>query len=349
MRDFRKNRYFMPALTALLTAGTFVLDIVTDVDTATAVLYIVIILLSASFAPRRTIIWVGVICAALTLTAFLVAGSPTEGLMNCVISLSAIGAMTYLALKIKAKDAAEREVRNQLAHVARITMLGELATLIAHEVNQPLAAVMNSSNASLNWLSADPPNVARARQGLDRVLKDATRASEIIARVRALAAPAPPRRHWVSINGTIDTIVSFMRSEIEKNRIALRLQLDKDLPRILADGVQLQQVLLNLVMNSIESLGQVPADRRVLSISSTKLAEGAVQVAVSDSGKGIDAAVVDKLFDAFHTTKEGGLGMGLAISRSIIEAHGGTILVDTHNKSSETIFTFKLPIAERAA
>lgn len=346
MRNLSKRPYQGALIVALLAVGNFILDTVTDMANATAVLYVAVVLISANFAQPRGVVLTGAVCMALTLLGFFFSrpGSPQAGLINGVISLSAIAASIYLVLRIKSAEIAEREAQSQLMHVARLTVLGELTASIAHEVNQPLAGVVTSSNAGLRWLAADPPNVARARQAIERIVKDANRASEVIVRVRNLASPAPTQKNWLSINDAIREVITLTLSEIEQHQISLRTQLAGDLPLIQGDQVQLQQVVLNLMMNAIEAMTRTEGVRRKLLLKTANTEADGVVVMVADSGSGFGPVSPDRLFDAFYTTKPGGLGMGLAISRSIIEAHGGSISAEA-NKSAGTIIRVTLPVS----
>jgi C4-dicarboxylate-specific signal transduction histidine kinase len=353
MRNFINFPYAPHAATVALAVGNFALDTLTDVNSATAVLYVAVVLMSASFASNRGIILVGAACSALTILSFLLSflferGPHGIALGNGLISLSAIGVTTYLVVRIKAAELAERESRAQLAHVARLTVLGELTASIAHEVNQPLAAIVTSGDACSRWLSAEPPNVAKAQQAIDRIVKDANRASDVITRVRKLATPAsPPLYERLNMNDTIMGVLSLVRSEIEQNHISLRTRLASNLPLVRGDQVQLQQVLINLIVNAIEALSTVEVGSRELLLSSAKDETGNIVVSVSDWGPGIDSSAGDRLFDAFYTTKKSGLGMGLAISRTIVESHGGHICAKPNVPRGASI-EFNLPaIRER--
>jgi C4-dicarboxylate-specific signal transduction histidine kinase len=243
------------------------------------------------------------------------------------------------------RERAEEALRNtqaELAHVTRVTTLGELTASIAHEVNQPLAAVVTNASASLHWLAGQPPNFDEARQALARIIKEGHRASEVIARIRALARKAPPRKDWLDINETIREVFALTRSQVQKNHIALETHLAPDLPLIPGDRIQLQQVLLNLILNAVEALGRVSDSPRQLLVSTSKDELKGVLVAVGDSGPGLAAASLEQLFEAFYTTKADGMGMGLTISRSIIEAHGGRLWATANDHSGAT-FQFTLP------
>jgi signal transduction histidine kinase len=244
----------------------------------------------------------------------------------------------------KAKQALEeryRKVEMELAHVNRVTTVGQLAVSIAHEINQPLTAVANSASACLRWL--DVRKLEEARQSAARVIAESHRASEIIGRIREMAKKAPPRKDWLDINETIHEVLALVESGVHRNRIAVETQLSDDVPLLLADRVQLQQVILNLMMNAIESMGGAGEGPRELWVRSQKDESQGVLVSVQDSGPVLDPMSLDHLFDAFYTTKPQGLGMGLAISRSLIEAHGGRLWA-TGNEPHGAVFQFTLPI-----
>ena len=223
----------------------------------------------------------------------------------------------------KRAEEALREAQAELAHVTRVTTLGELVGAIAHEINQPLAAVVNNASACLRWLAAN--NLEEARQSATLITTDGHRAGEIISRIRALVKKAPPQKDLLDINETILEVIALARSEVQRNRVSLQTQLLNDLPLVLGDRIQLQQVILNLVMNGIEAMSAVTDRSRELLIRSVLLESDRVLVAVQDSGIGLQPESLDHLFEAFFTTKPKGMGMGLAISRSIIEAHGGQL------------------------
>jgi signal transduction histidine kinase len=244
----------------------------------------------------------------------------------------------------KAKQALEeryRKVEMELAHINRVTTVGQLAVSIAHEINQPLTAVANSASACLRWL--DVRKLEEARQSAARVIAESHRASEIIGRIREMAKKAPPRKDWLDVNETIHEVLALVQSGVQRNRIAVETQLSDDVPPILADRVQLQQVILNLMMNAIESMAGAGEGPRELWVRSQKDESQGVLVSVQDSGPVLDPMSLDHLFDAFYTTKPQGLGMGLAISRSLIEAHGGRLWA-TGNEPHGAVFQFTLPI-----
>jgi PAS domain S-box-containing protein len=234
-----------------------------------------------------------------------------------------------------------RKAQAELAHVTRVTTAGELTASIAHEVNQPLAAIVTNGNACLRWLDRKPPNQEEAREAVGRIIKDGTRASEIIGRIRALVTKTPRRQDSLDINEIITDVVALARSEINRNRISLQIQFTEDLPPMRGDRVQLQQVILNLVINGIEAMSGQDEGARELLIRSGHHGDKAIHVMVCDSGIGLDNETPTHLFDAFYSTKPTGMGMGLAISRSIIEAHGGRIWAES-NVPQGAVFQFTL-------
>jgi C4-dicarboxylate-specific signal transduction histidine kinase len=248
---------------------------------------------------------------------------------------------------------AEEELRDaqiELAHVTRVATLGELAASIAHELNQPLGAVVNNASACLRWLAAN--NVEEARHSAELIRADGHRAGEIIARIRALAKKTPQQKDWIDINQAIREVIALARSEVERNGVALETQLSHDVqhvPLVFADRIQLQQVILNLMMNAIEAMSEVSDGPRQLLIRSAADESQNLVVTVQDSGPGLAPENLDRLFTPFYTTKPQGMGMGLAICRSIVEAHGGRLWA-TANDDRGAVFQFTLPRGdERAA
>jgi signal transduction histidine kinase len=261
--------------------------------------------------------------------------------------MGTIGSQIGQFIERKQAEDALHHAQTELAHVTRVATLGEMTASIAHEINQPLGAIVNSASACLRWLEAQ--KLEEARRSASRVIAEGHRASEIIGRIRALAKKAPPRKDWLDVNETIHEVIALAHSEVQRNGVALETQLSEDVPVILADRIQLQQVVLNLMMNAIEAMsGAGEGPRELLVRSGTDESQG-VLVSVQDSGPGFDPKSLDHLFDAFYTTKPQGLGMGLAISRSIVEAHGGRLWA-TANAPHGAVFQFTLPIgSERVA
>jgi signal transduction histidine kinase len=234
------------------------------------------------------------------------------------------------------------EERQALAHANRITTMGQLTASIAHEVNQPIAAVVTNAQAALRWLNMQPSDLEEVHQALDRIVRNGRRAGDVIGRMRALVRKAPPHKDPLDINEVIREIIALTRSELRRTGTLLRTQLADRLPPVQGDRVQLQQVMLNLILNAVEAMSGSRAGSRELLISTQQDCSVGVLVAVQDSGPGVSSESVDRLFDAFYTTKPDGMGMGLSICRSIIEAHGGRVWATT-NVPRGAVLQFTLP------
>jgi PAS domain S-box-containing protein len=241
------------------------------------------------------------------------------------------------------KRAAEtlREMQMELEHANRVATMGQLTASIAHEVSQPIAATVTDAEAALRWLGRRPPDLERARQTLGRIIKSGGRAGEVIGRIRGLVKKAPPRKESMDINSAILDVIALTRSEVLRHGVSLQTDLATGLPLIEGDRVPLQQVILNLILNAVEAMSCLD-EARELRISTKSDASNGVLVAVRDTGPGLDPKSVDRLFEAFYTTKPEGMGMGLAICRSIIEAHGGRLWA-TANEPQGSVFQFTLP------
>ncbi len=271
-------------------------------------------------------------------------GEPIRNTNGAVVRL--VGALLDITERKQAEETL-RAAQAELAHVTRVATLGEMTASIAHEINQPLAAIVNNGSACTRWLAGPTPNLEEARHSAALIIADGHRAGEIISRIRALAQKAPPQKDEVNINETILEVAALVRSEAQRNRVSLQTQLAKEVPPILADRIQLQQVILNLIINAIEAMSGVGDGPRELLIGAGKDNSQGVLVTVRDSGPGLDPKTLEHLFTAFYTTKPQGMGMGLAISRSIIEAHGGRLWA-TVNQLRGATFQFTLPAnAER--
>ena len=244
----------------------------------------------------------------------------------------------------KRAEASLRKTQDELAHVARVMTLGELAASIAHEINQPLTAIVANASVSLNLLSRPAPQVTMARQILTEIMADGHRAGDVIKRLRQLATKSEPHRTRVDMNSVIREVVALVDSEIQRHNAAIRVVLAPELPPVYCDRVQLQQVLINLVMNGLEAMDLVNDRRRQLTVRSMPRDGRTVRVSVQDAGSGIDAHSAEQLFDAFFTTKPAGMGMGLSISRAIIEEHGGRLWAAPNPRFGAT-FHFELPAA----
>ncbi len=225
----------------------------------------------------------------------------------------------------RAEEAVDRQggAQAELAHVTRVATVGELTASIAHEINQPLAAVVTNANASLRWLSRDSPDLGEACEAIRRIIRDGNRAGEVISRVRALFKKASTTKERLDINQAIEEVIILTESEARRNKVVLLKELAAELPPVLGDRVQLQQVLVNLILNAIEAMASV--EDRVLLLRTQPDEARQVRVTVQDSGIGFDPQNAERIFNAFHTTKATGMGMGLSISRSIVESHGGRL------------------------
>jgi signal transduction histidine kinase len=235
-----------------------------------------------------------------------------------------------------------RQLEADLAHINRVSLMGELTASIAHEINQPLAGVVSNAGASLRWLAGDPPNLEKAREAANRIVRDGKRAGEIIARIRALTRRDATAQEKLDLNRTIQEVLALVGDEVRRNRVVIQGEFAGDLSPVSGDRVQVQQVVLNLIMNAIEAMSSVGERARDLVITTRNLDPDQVQVTVEDSGTGLDPNAMDKIFDPFYTTKSGGMGMGLSISRSILEAHGGRLWV-TGKDGPGTMFHFTMP------
>jgi len=265
----------------------------------------------------------------------------THAVKDTSSGIDFVGAVSDVTAR-KEAEAELHEAQANLAHVTRVTALGELAASIAHEVNQPLAAVVTNAAACLRWLDREPANLKEARSVVQSIVKDGNRAGEVIQRVRALANKTTDQKTPLDINEVVNEVISLAQHELSSHRVALRLELAPALPLVLADRIQLQQVILNLVINAIEAMQPVKDRPRELVIRTRQDEAGQVLVTVSDCGVGVAAENADRLFDAFFTTKSSGMGMGLSICRSIVNAHGGRLSA-FGNAGPGATFQFTLP------
>lgn len=245
----------------------------------------------------------------------------------------------------KRAEQALQEGQAELARVIRIATMGELTASIAHEINQPLAAVVTNGSATLRWLAMQPPNLDEAREAVTRAIQEANRASEVITRIRALLQKASPQMEPVDVNEVIREVLRLVDSEVQGDGVTMKTELAADVPAVCGDRIQLQQVMLNLIMNGIDAMRMMSDRPRELLVKSVRHPEG-VLIQVQDSGPGLDPDHADRIFEPFFTTKPEGIGMGLSIARSIVEAHGGRLWA-TPGSSHGTVFQFTLPQAER--
>ncbi len=337
-------------LLALLMAAIFLVDTLTKLEVAVAVFYVVVILLALSLLPRRGVIGVALLCVGLTMVSLALTppgGARRDiGLVNAVISIAAIVITAYLALKRAAAEEAAQEARVQLARLARIQSMGELTASIAHEINQPLAAIVTSGSACQRWLEHDPPNLERGLRALQRMIDDANRASEVVKRIRRLVRNAEPQMASVDLADVAAEAVDMTRGELQRRDVALTERIQEGLPAVRADPVQIGQVVINLLLNAVEAMRDTPAGDRRLTLWLSTSEPGYVQFTLADSGPGLSAMARERLFDAFWTTKPDGTGLGLTISRAIVESHGGRLWSEPRGTGG-AIFCFTLPVASK--
>jgi C4-dicarboxylate-specific signal transduction histidine kinase len=234
-----------------------------------------------------------------------------------------------------------RDAQAELAHISRVAALDELTAAIAHEVNQPIAGVVTNTEAALAWLGAKSPNLDHVRVVLGQTVKDAMRAGGVTYRIHDLVKKTPPLIARLDVNEAVLDIITLTRSELLRHGISLETELATGLPLIEGDRIQLQQVILNLVLNAVEAISGIDEGAREMRISTDRESSNGVLVSVRDLGPGLDPESVDRLFEPFYTTKPNGLGMGLAICRSIVEAHGGRLWA-TANEPRGAVFQFIL-------
>lgn len=252
-----------------------------------------------------------------------------------------VGAATDITA-LKQTEETLSTLRSELAHVARFTSLGALTASIAHEVNQPLSGIVMNASTCMSMLASDTPNLDGARETARRMIRDGNRASEVITRLRALFLKKPPAREPVDLNEAITEVIALSRSDLQRSRATIRLELDDALPRVPGDRVQLQQVILNLLRNAAEAMSDVHERSREVVIRTLSDDNEAVRISVRDCGVGFAAKSTERLFDAFYTTKPDGMGIGLSVSRSIVESHGGRLLA-TPNDDAGMTFSLSLP------
>ena len=247
-----------------------------------------------------------------------------------------------IALQITRREQEYRQVQNELAHANRVATMGQFTSSIAHEVSQPIAATIMSAQAALHWLSAEPPALEEVRQALERIVKNGSQAGEVIDKIRAIIKKTPPRKDRLDINEAIREVIELTRGEAVKNNVSVQTDLTDGLPLVEGDRVRLQQVIVNLLINAVQAMSGMSEGPRELLISTGRVEPNGVLVAVQDSGPGIAPETQEHLFEAFYTTKAGGLGLGLSICRSIIEAHGGRLWASA-NVPHGAIFHFIVP------
>jgi C4-dicarboxylate-specific signal transduction histidine kinase len=251
-------------------------------------------------------------------------------------------AQATIALESTRRERQYREMQSELAHANRVATMGQLTASIAHEIQQPIAAARNNARAALNFLDKSPPDVAEVREALTCIVSDTDRAGDVVDRIGSFIKKAPPRKEDVDLNAAILEVAALTRSEAVKTGVTVGTQLAGDSPPIQGDRVQLQQVMLNLIVNAIQSMSGVEDGNRELRISTARIEPEGVCVAVQDTGHGLRPESLPRLFEPFYTTKPDGMGMGLSICRTIIEAHGGRLWA-TRCEPRGALFQFTIP------
>jgi C4-dicarboxylate-specific signal transduction histidine kinase len=252
-------------------------------------------------------------------------------------------AQATIALESTRREREYRQVQNELAHANRVATIGQLTTSIAHELKQPLTGAVTYGSASLNWLMRNPPEIDEAKRSVEQVIKNVMLASDVIDRIHSLLKKHAPRMEKLDINGAILGVIGLIQSEVVKNGVTARMELAESLPHIQGDRVQLQQVILNLMINSIQAMSDLAGGERELHVTTEPILSEGVRVAVRDTGPGFSAENLQRLFAPFYTTKPNGMGMGLSICRSIIEDHGGRLWA-SRIKPQGALVQFTIPV-----
>ena len=252
-------------------------------------------------------------------------------------------ARDQLELRVSERTAALMKTQAELTHLSRVLSMGELTASIAHEIKQPLTALVMNGHACIEWLSVNPPNLDKARTTAEKIVRDGTRAGDVLSRIRALFKKDPPARNWLDINEVIQELMVLVHAEAQKLHVPIRTELAMELPKVRGDRVQLQQVVLNLIMNGMDAMASISRNHRELLVCSWQENSNEIGVKVEDAGIGLAPETADKIFDPFFTTKPHGIGMGLSVSRSIIASHDGKLWA-TPRPQGGTIFQFTIPV-----
>lgn len=341
----RSNYAVVLAALVFAVAAIFIADTLTDYAVAVAIFHTAVMLVATRFLGVRAVAALAVACVVLTCLSFVLtpSGDYKIGLINTGISVVAIGVTAYLGLKLKGAEAQIHEARERITRIARLTTLGQLTASIAHEVSQPLAAIAASAGAGRRWLTQPQPNTEKAIAAVDRIIRDADRASEILDRVRRLARNEAPAASIFDLNAAVTEIIALSSSAAGASGAVINADLSESLPAAFADRVQVQQVVSNLLLNGIEAASAVPKLSPRLTVT-TRLVQDRLTVAVADNGPGLSVEAAEHLYDAFWTTKTGGFGLGLTICRTIVEANGGRIWTEASPLGGAR-FAFDLPVA----
>lgn len=342
----------LPLATAVLALGVFAADALTPADWVFSGFYVLVVVMAGRFCRARGLWAVSGGCSALTVLAQFIArhferrGAQIAyiGAFNTFDTIVVIELATYFILRGQSANAALQRAQADLARVSRVTTMGELTASIAHEVNQPIAAVVTNAGACLRWLSVEAPDLEKARAAASRIVRDGTRAAEIITRIRQVFAKGASERRPVNLNQLAQETLDLLGNEAARHAISVRADLAGDIPPVWADPVQLQQVVVNLVMNGVEAMKDIQGIRE-LCLETRRSSDGEVVVSVYDTGVGLPPQPAEQLFEAFVTTKPQGTGLGLSISRTIVEAHGGRLWTAA-NAPRGAIFRFTAPVVD---
>lgn len=334
----------------LVMAAIFVIDTLTDYAVAAPSLYAAVILAASGSLRRRGLLWLAASCIVLVVVSFGFTrfGALRLGIVNSLIGTLVIVSVTWLVLKMEAAKTTAAHAQAQMLRVARVSTMGELTTSIAHEINQPLAAIATSAEAAERWLRQAPPNVEKAVHTVARIRSDAYRASEVIARVRSLVRGEPPHASAFDLGDALREVLSVSRADLDRQGMDIQLDALETLPLVWADRAQIQQVIANLLVNAVDAMEHLPvAAGRRIELALCLLDNQQVRLSVRDHGTGLDAVQLEHLFDAFWTTKKNGLGLGLSLSRSIAQANAGRISGEPAQGGGAR-FMLDLPMAEVA-
>jgi C4-dicarboxylate-specific signal transduction histidine kinase len=344
-------RAILPVATATLGGAVFAADCLTPPDWVFSGFYVLIVVMAGRFCRGRALWLVAGGCSSLTILAQVLAHHIERrtlqvayiGAFNTFDSILVIVLATLFIQRGHQASAALQRAQADLARVSRVTTMGELTASIAHEVNQPITAVVTNAGACLRWLAAEEPDLEKARAAATRIVRDGNRAADIITRIRQVFAKGGPQWRPVAVNPLIRETLDLLGSELSRHAVTVKLSLSEDLPTVMADPVQLQQVVVNLIVNGVDATKEVTGPRE-LTATSRLVPASHIAVSIGDTGVGLPPADRERLFEAFFTTKVEGAGMGLAISRSIIEAHHGRLWA-APNSPSGALLHFELPLA----
>jgi C4-dicarboxylate-specific signal transduction histidine kinase len=328
------------------------LDTVTDIDISISVLYVTLVMIVLRTGTIRDVRIAGIGCCLLTIVSYwLVPGLnfshfDKAAFINAFISLFAITSVTYLSIKLARADASARRARDQVARTMLNVSVNELATSVVHEINQPLGAISANGGAAKHWLDEEPANLAEASAAIEAVLLNARRANGVISGLRRVAQLSLSNQKPFDLAELIEETVELLRHEIEDRQVSVEMQISQTTIQIDGDRSLLQQVLVNVISNAIEAMDRADITNRSLIID-VRVSTETVLIDIGDTGPGIAVDNIDDIFDPFYTTKAGGLGIGLAISRSIAAVHGGS-LIASPNKPCGTVVSVELPKMQRA-